>query len=71
MRQVLTDRLEAQHPIGVQPGRAHQTGFGDAQFTALIDIANVGPGLAQAYRMWRRDQIGEGGFRRAGVPCGK
>ena len=44
---------------------AHATGYSDTAFTALIDIANVGPGLAQAYRMWRRGQIGEDGFRRA------
>ena len=44
---------------------AKQTGFDKAQMDALINIANVGPGLAQAYRMWRRNQVGEAGFRRA------
>lgn len=44
---------------------AKQTGYDTAQFDALINIANVGPGVAQAYRMWRRNQFGEGGFRRA------
>src|SRR6266566_6807754 len=44
---------------------AKQTGFDAAQFNALIDIANVGPGMAQAFNLWRRQQIDKGGFYRA------
>src|SRR5438132_898487 len=43
---------------------ATETGFGDAQFTALIDIANVGTGTAYAFELWRRGVINEAGFRR-------
>jgi hypothetical protein len=44
---------------------AKQSGFGDAQFSALVDIANVGPGAAYAFELWRRNVIDEAGFRRA------
>jgi len=44
---------------------AKQSGYGDEQFTALIDIANVGPGVEAAFELWRRGEIGEPGFRRA------
>ena len=44
---------------------AAETGFGSDQFNALIDIANVGPGTAYAFELWRRGQIDEAGFRRA------
>jgi hypothetical protein len=33
---------------------ASQTGFGTDQFAALVDIANVGPPLGNAYDAWRR-----------------
>jgi hypothetical protein len=44
---------------------AAQQGIGSDQFAALVDIANVGPGLASAMELWRRDLIDEAGFRRA------
>lgn len=44
---------------------AAETGFGTDQFNALIDIANVGPGTAYAFELWRRGVIDEAGFRRA------
>src|SRR5512142_1751030 len=44
---------------------AAETGFGGDQFTALVDIANVGPGTAYAFELWRRGVIDEAGFRRA------
>lgn len=44
---------------------AAQTGIGDAQFSALVDIANVGPGEQNAYDWLHRGLIGEAGFRRA------
>jgi hypothetical protein len=40
-------------------------GVGDNAFSALIDIANVGPGMAQAFNLWRRKQTDEAGFKRA------
>lgn len=53
----------------VDPGQAAswaaETGFGSDQFNALIDIANVGPGTAYAFELWRRGVIDEAGFRRA------
>src|ERR1700693_6464306 len=44
---------------------AKEHGFDTPEFSALIDIANVGPGLAQAFNLWRRAEIDEAGFRRA------
>src|SRR5205085_276833 len=49
---------------------ARETGFGQDQFNALVDIANVGPGAAYAFEMWRRNVIGEQGFRRAVLRLG-
>jgi hypothetical protein len=40
-------------------------GFDGPAFNTLIDIANVGPGSAYAFELWRRGQIDEAGFRRA------
>jgi hypothetical protein len=44
---------------------ATYTGVNGAVFDALVNIANVGPGSAYAFEMWRRGLIGEAGFRRA------
>src|SRR5690348_4449062 len=44
---------------------ARERGFGGAQMDALIAIANVGPGMAEAFRLYWRGEIGEAGFRRA------
>jgi hypothetical protein len=44
---------------------ARENGFGDKQFDALIDIANVGPGVASAFTLWRRGKTDEAGFKRA------
>jgi hypothetical protein len=44
---------------------AAESGIGDKQFTALVNIANVGPGVAAAFELWRRHEIDEAGFRRA------
>lgn len=43
--------------------KAH--GFDTKAFDALVAIANVGPGMAQAFNLWRRKQTDEAGFRRA------
>jgi hypothetical protein len=44
---------------------AAQQGIGTDQFRALVDIANTGPGIANAFELWRRGYIDEAGFRRA------
>lgn len=44
---------------------AHQTGFGDAQFDAMIRTADTGPGVPRAFELWRRGAINEAAFRRA------
>src|SRR5437899_5106528 len=49
---------------------AAENGFGHDAFSALVDIANVGPGIANAYSMWRRGVTNEAGFRRAAKRLG-
>jgi hypothetical protein len=44
---------------------ASEQGIGKDQMTALISIANVGPGLSAAMELWRRGVIDERAFRRA------
>jgi hypothetical protein len=44
---------------------AGQGGTDKTQFDRAVAAAHSGPGLAEAYRMWRRGKIGEAGFRRA------
>jgi len=44
---------------------AKETGFGEAQFSAMVAIADTGPGMASAFELWRRGKIDEGAFRRA------
>lgn len=44
---------------------AKKHGFDTTAFDALVAIANIGPGMAQAFNLWRRRQIDEVGFRRA------
>lgn len=46
-------------------GWAKFHGVGDAAFTALVNIANTGPGAAPAFDLWRRGIIDDAGFRRA------
>ena len=41
---------------------AKQQGFGDAQWAALVDVANVGPALGYAYSAWRRGLLSDGEF---------
>lgn len=40
-------------------------GVGDTAFSALVDIANTGPGVPTAFDLWRRNVIDEAGFRTA------
>jgi hypothetical protein len=44
---------------------ASQTGFGTEQFQALVDIANVGPGIGYAYEAWRRGLLTQAEFTTA------
>lgn len=44
---------------------AAQLGYGGPQFAAMMAIADTGPGVAQAFDLWRRGTIDEAGFRRA------
>lgn len=44
---------------------AAQTGIGQEQFDALVNIANGGPDLGLAYRAWRRGQLSDAQFQTA------
>jgi hypothetical protein len=57
----------AQGQVGETVARewAKQSGIGDAQFTALVNIANTGPGAANALAWWRRGIINDAGLKRA------
>jgi len=41
---------------------AKQQGWDTAQMDAMVSIANVGPGAAYAFELWRRGLIDKGGF---------
>lgn len=40
-------------------------GVGHDAFSALVQIANTGPGVSAAFELWRRAKIDDAGFRRA------
>ena len=44
---------------------ATKQGYGGDAFNALVQIAKTGPGMAQAFNLWRRQQVDEAGFREA------
>lgn len=44
---------------------AKERGYGAEQFTALVSIANAGPGLGEAYRAWRRGKLTDAEMRTA------
>lgn len=44
---------------------AKKHGFNTDAFAAMVDIANVGPALGQAYAAWRRDKLTDEQFRTA------
>ncbi len=44
---------------------AAQSGFDKTAFAALVAVHDTGPGVAQAFELWRRGRINEAGFRRA------
>src|SRR5262245_10009754 len=45
--------------------QAQYTGINKTRFDALVQVADVGPGISEAYRLWRRGEITEAQFRRA------
>ena len=45
--------------------RAREQGIGDDAFDRLAHIAQIGPGVAVAFELWRRDLIDDGAFGRA------
>jgi hypothetical protein len=44
---------------------AARTGVNGERFGRMVDAANVGPGAAYAFELWRRDLLTEAAFRRA------
>lgn len=64
---VLLAQGVAQGQIDADTARtwASYNGFGDQQFDAMVAVFDSGPGVAQAFELWRRGQINEAGFRRA------
>jgi len=46
-------------------GWALKQGFGDAQWAAMVNIANVGPALGAAYQAWRRGLLTDDEFTTA------
>ena len=56
---------QGQVDSGWAKARAAETGISGDAFDRLVEIANVGPGSAYAFELWRRNIIGEAGFRRA------
>lgn len=44
---------------------AKEQGFDTSQMDAMVNVANVGPGAAYAFDMWRRGLIDQAGFARA------
>ena len=49
---------------------AKQQGYDQPQFDAMVAVAETGPGLGQAFQLWRRDLINAAGFRRAAKRLG-
>jgi hypothetical protein len=46
-------------------GEALLTGINGDRFARLVHMFDTGPGVAQAFSLWRRGEIDEAGFRRA------
>src|SRR5258705_879723 len=44
---------------------ARATGFDKAQFDALVQIANTGPSIGEAFRAWRRGKLTPDEFKTA------
>jgi len=46
-------------------GEAERSGINADRFGRLVTVFDAGPGTGQAYRLWHRGLLSEGGFRRA------
>jgi hypothetical protein len=56
---------QGQIPYDWSLDEAKRTGFNRTRFDHMVEAATVGPGVGEAFRLWRRGQIDEVGFRRA------
>jgi hypothetical protein len=56
---------QGQIPYAWAVYEAARTGFNKERFDHMVEAATVGPGVGEAFRLWRRGQIDEAGFRRA------
>jgi hypothetical protein len=56
---------QGQVPLTEAQDWAHKQGYADTAFSALVDIANTGPGSGYAFELWRRNIIGPEDFKRA------
>lgn len=45
--------------------QAQISGINETRWNALVDAANTGPGMAEAFNLWRRNEIDDAGFERA------
>jgi hypothetical protein len=61
---------QGQIPLNWAIEEAAQTGFDETRLKHIVEAATVGPGLAQAMNLWRRDLITAPAFRRALVRAG-
>lgn len=53
---------QGQVPLSTGQGWANSQGFSDDVFAALVDTANVGMPLGQAFQAWRRGALSDGQF---------
>jgi hypothetical protein len=44
---------------------AARTGYNSDRFGRLVEVIDTGPGIGQAFRLWRRGKINDDGFKRA------
>lgn len=56
---------QGQVPYAWAQEEATNTGIKKERFDALVNIASAGPGVSEAFNLWRRGVIDETGFRRA------
>jgi hypothetical protein len=56
---------QGQVPYQWAVDEAARTGISGDRFDHMVSIANTGPGVAEAFDLWRRGAIDEAGFRRA------
>ena len=61
---------QGQVPYAWAKDEAERTGINGERFDHAVEIASTGPGVAQAFELWRRGEINEAGFRRAAKRAG-